>query len=270
MRHLSRPVRQYRGRVAKAAAPAAMLAALALGACATKPPASDVDATQDYEQTNDPLEPTNRFFYDVNTKLIRYTIKPVSQGYVYVVPAPVRGGVHNVLTNLTSPVTFADDVSQGNPRRAGDTFMRLLINSTAGGLGAFDVATAWGYPRHSTSFAVTLALWGIPSGPYLYVPLLGPGSPRDLAGYGADVALDPFTWVPRGYGLLTLNWARYGLGVVDKYARFGPDLEKIEAGALDPYATVRSLYRQNLQSDIDAARKDRDATPPLWTSQKPK
>jgi len=115
--------------------PSLFTAVMALSACATRPPATDRDATAEYEQTNDPLEPTNRFFYDVNDKLDRYTLKPAAEAYVYVVPAPVRTGVHNVLTNLSSPVLLVDDASQGNPRRAGDTFMRFVINSTAGGLG---------------------------------------------------------------------------------------------------------------------------------------
>lgn len=240
------------------------LTALLLAGCATKPPASDVEATQEYQQTNDPLEPTNRFFYGVNDKIDRYTLKPIAQGYVYVVPEPVRTGVHNVLANLSSPVLFADDVSQAHPRRAGTTFMRFLINSTAGGLGIFDVAKGWGYPGHDNGFGITLALWGVPSGPYLYLPILGPSSPRSATGFGIDTALDPFTYVPHGYGLLTLNWARTGLGAIDTRSRFLTDIDKVKAGALDPYATFRSLYRQNQDSQIAAARHDDPATPPSW------
>ncbi len=235
------------------------LSAVTLGGCAgsSAPATGEADAS-------DPYESTNRFFYKVDDTLIRYTIKPVSDGYIYVVPAPVRTGVHNVLANLSSPVLFADDVSQGKPRRAGDTFMRFLINSTAGGLGAFDVAADWGYPGHASNFGVTLALWGVPSGPYLYLPLLGPSSPRALAGSGVDGALDPFSYVPHGYGLLTLNWARYGLGLLDTYSRNENDLEHVKAGALDPYATFRSLYVQHTQSQIDNVRNDNRATPPSW------
>ncbi len=247
--------------------PATILAAaLALSACATKPPATDAEATQEYQQTNDPLEPTNRFFYGVNDKIDRYTLKPIAQGYVYVVPTPVRTGLHNVLANLSSPVLFADDVSQANPRRAGDTFMRFLINSTAGGLGIFDVAKGWGYAAHDTNFGITLALWGVPSGPFLFLPVLGPSSPRAAAGFAADIALDPFTYVPRGYGLLTLNWARFGLGAIDTRSRYLTDLDRVKAGALDPYATFRSLYRQNLASEIEAARQDRRGSQPTLTN----
>jgi phospholipid-binding lipoprotein MlaA len=240
---------------------------LVLSACATKPPASDPDAVADFEQTNDPLEPTNRFFYKVNDTLDRYTLKPVAQGYVAVVPAPVRTGVHNVLSNLSSPVLLTNDVAQANPRHAGDTFMRFLINTTAGGLGIFDVAKGWGYPGHDTGWGVTLGVWGIPSGPYLYVPLLGPGSPRGLAGFALDTASDPFTYVPHGYGLKTLNWARYGVGVIDTRAALLGDLDKVQASALDPYASIRSLYRQHVQSQVDAAKTPAAATPPNWTGQ---
>jgi phospholipid-binding lipoprotein MlaA len=239
---------------------------LALAACATRPPASDPDAVADYEQTNDPLEPTNRVFYKVDDALDTYALKPIAQGYVYVTPQPVRTGVHNLLTNLDSPVLFANDVAQANPRRAGDTFMRFLINSTAGVLGIFDVAKQAGYPGHDSDFNVTLAVWGVPDGPFLYLPVLGPSSPRGVAGYAADAALDPFTYVPHGYGLKTFNWARYGLGIIDTRAELLPDLDKVKASALDPYATFRSLYRQHVQSEVDAAKADGSITPPAWNS----
>lgn len=237
------------------------IAASCLGACATRPPASDAEALQEYRQTNDPLEPTNRFFYKFNDTLDRYTFKPVAQGYVAVVPAPVRTGLHNVLANLSSPVLFGNDVLQANPRRAGDTLSRFLINSTVGVLGTFDVAKGWGIPGHDTSFNVTLGVWGVPDGPFLYLPILGPSSPRGVAGFAGDVALDPFTYVPHGYGLLTLNWARYGLGLVDARAALLGDLDKVQASALDPYATIRSLYRQHTASQIEEDRHDRPMTP---------
>lgn len=243
-------------------APTLALVLLTLGSslpvsgCATRPPAGDAEATQEFRQTNDPLEPTNRFLYDVSDKVDRYTLKPVAQGYMAVVPAPVRNGLHNVLANLGSTVVFVDDVTQANPRRAIDTLARFMINSTMGGLGVYDVAADWGHPAHATSFGVTLALWGVPAGPYLFLPLVGPSSPRGVAGFGVDIAFDPFIYVPNGYGLMTLDWARYGLGLIDTRARVLGDLDHVKAGALDPYATFRSLYRQNLDSQVEAARND--------------
>jgi phospholipid-binding lipoprotein MlaA len=239
-----------------------------LGACAHQPPASDPDAVAEYQQTNDPLEPTNRVFYDVNDAIDRYSLKPVAQAYVYVVPAPVRTGTHNFLANLGSPVLLANDVMQASPRRAGDTFMRFMINSTVGVLGVFDVAKSVGYKEHDTGFGVTMGVWGIPEGPFLYLPILGPTSPRGVAGYAGDMALDPFTYVPKGYGLRTFNWARFGLSAVDTRASLLTDLDKIKANALDPYATIRSLYRQHTQSQVEAAQAAAAAptTPPSWSS----
>src|SRR5580700_2709854 len=105
-------------RTATAMVPPVILA-LGLGGCATKPPASDPDAVADYEQTNDPIEPTNRVFYKIDDALDTYTLKPIAQGYVYITPLPVRTGIHNLLSNLSSPVLFANDVAQAHPRHAG-------------------------------------------------------------------------------------------------------------------------------------------------------
>jgi phospholipid-binding lipoprotein MlaA len=244
---------------------ASMGVALVLAGCAGKPAVTDQAAAGDDEQVNDPYESTNRFFYGVNDKIYAYSIRPLAQGYIYVTPHPVRTGVSNALANLSSPALFANDVAQANPRRAGDTFMRFVINSTVGVVGVFDVAKSVGYRGHDTDFGVTLGLWGVPEGPFLYLPVLGPSSPRGVAGYAANVALDPFTYVPHGYGLVTFNWARFGLTAVDTYATLMPDLDKVKANALDPYATFRSLYRQHVQSQIDESRNDNRLTPPDWT-----
>src|ERR1700722_5952815 len=169
-----------------------------LAGCATPPLASDPDAVADFRQTNDPLEPTNRVFYKINDGIDRYLFKPVAQAYRAVLPEPVRTGIHNVLDNLGGPVRFTNDTLEGKPRRAGDSAMRFLINSTAGVAGIFDVAKHVGYPNHDADFALTLANWNVPEGPYLYLPILGPSSPRDAAGFGADIMIDPFTWIGQG------------------------------------------------------------------------
>jgi phospholipid-binding lipoprotein MlaA len=244
-------------------------AALLLAGCAGKSApttAADAGDAADEDQVNDPYENTNRFFYKVNDTIDTYSLKPIAQGYVYVTPQPVRTGIHNFLANISSPVLFTNDVAQANPKRAGDTFMRFMINSTAGVLGVFDVAKLAGYRAHDTDFGVTLGLWGVPEGPYLYLPFLGPSSPRGATGYALDAAVDPFTYVPHGYGLRTFNWARYGMGVIDTRANLLTDLDKVKANALDPYATIRSLYRQHVQSQINEARDDKRLTPPNWPS----
>jgi phospholipid-binding lipoprotein MlaA len=254
------------GRRLWAGALTAALPLLAAG-CADKPPASDPDAVAEYEQTNDPLEPTNRFFYRVDDTLQRYTLKPVAEGYIAVVPGPARSGIHNFLSNLGTPVVLANDVAEAKSRRAGTTFMRFMINSTAGVLGVFDVAKSLGYKAHDAGFNQTLGVWGVGPGPYLYLPIIGPNSPRSVVGFAMDQATDPFSYVPKGIYLHTFNWARYGLSTIDTYASILPDYEKEKAGALDPYATIRSLYRQHTQSEIEAARNADAITPPDWYAQ---
>jgi phospholipid-binding lipoprotein MlaA len=247
----------------------AALIAATLGACATPPPASDPDAVADFKQLNDPLEPANRVGYAINNGLDTVIFRPLAVAYRYAVPQVIRTHTHNVLTNLGSPVTLADDMLQGKPRRAGDTLMRGLINTTIGVAGIFDVATDWGYPSHETDFGVTLALWGLPEGPFLFLPILGPSDVRDASGFGVDIALDPLTWVGRGTAVTALDWSRYGLSAVDARASVLDELDKIKAGALDPYATFRSLYRQHRASEVEDTRDDDRATVPAWFPQPP-
>lgn len=247
--------------------PAAALLILAVAGCAEAPPASDPEALAEFRDTNDPIEPANRVFYAVNNGIDTYLLKPVAQGYKAVLPDTVRSHIHNFLTNFGNPVLLASDVLQARPARAGDTLMRLLINTTIGVGGIFDVATDWGWPSHEGDAGMTLALWGIPDGPYLFLPVLGPSSPRSAVGFGLDYAASPTSWIGLGPALQTASYAKTGVSAVDSRARVLDDLDKILAQALDPYATIRSLYRQHRQSQIDEAREDRRATIPAWFSQ---
>ncbi len=243
-----------------------MLAAVALlltTACATRPPATDQEALAEYTQNNDPIEPANRFFYKINDGLDTYILAPVARGYRSVVPGAVRRPIHNLITNISSPAVFANDVLQTKPRRAGDTLMRFLINSTAGVGGLFDVASDLGYKAHETDFGVTLALWGVGDGPFLFLPVLGPSNPRDAAGFAGNFGLDPLTYATFG-GSQALSLSRFGVGAVDARERFLDPVDQVKKAALDPYATFRSLYRQNRASQIAATRADDRPTVPAW------
>ncbi len=243
--------------------------AVVLASCATPPPADDPDAVADFKQTNDPLEPTNRVFYAINNGLDTVILRPAAIAYRWAVPGPMRQGIHNLLVNLSSPVQLTNDMLEGKPRRAGDTAMRLLINSTVGVLGIFDVAKKWGYPDHDSDFGMTLASWGVPEGPFLFLPVLGPSDPRDAIGFGVNILLDPFTWIggPHDTGLTAFNWSRYALSAVDARERVLDSLDQIKKTALDPYATFRSLYRQHRHGQIEDMRNDKRATVPAWFPQ---
>jgi phospholipid-binding lipoprotein MlaA len=236
----------------------------ALAGCATKPPASDPEALAAYKQNDDPLEPMNRKLYAFNNALDTYAMKPVAQGYKAVVPRPVRNHVGNVLENLHTPVVFLNDILEAKSRRAGDSLVRFVVNSTVGVAGIFDIASGLGYPSHEADFGITLALWGVGSGPFLYLPVLGPSGPRDAAGFGVGIVSDPFFWIGQGAAVTALGYSRTALTIVNTRAELLKPIDEVKRMALDPYATFRSLYRQHREAAIQAARDDNRATPPDW------
>lgn len=242
------------------------LALLSMAACAARPPADDPDAVAEYKELNDPLEPTNRVFYKVNDTIDTYALRPVAVAYRDYVPGVVRRPIRNVLNNLGQPANFANDVLSAKPRRAGDSLMRFLINTTAGGLGLFDVAADWGYPDHSSDLGQTFALWGVDAGPYLFLPIIGPSNPRDAVGFGGNTVLDPLTWATFGADT-AVNLTRYGANAVDTRERFIDPIDSVKRTALDPYATFRSVSRQNRSDEIAKAREDLPATVPAWFPQ---
>ena len=223
-----------------------LLIALSFSACATRPPASDVDAVWAYEELNDPLEPWNRAMLQLDQGLDTVLFNPVIAVYETVIPEPGRQGVTNVIRNFRAPITLANDILQGEGRRAGITTGRFVVNSTIGVLGLFDVAARMGLPYHSEDFGQTLAVWGVGEGPYLYVPILGPSGVRDLTGYAADAfSSDPMAWV--GYADNPFWWQVeyfYGIALDAKY-RAGPVLDDLKASSIDYYAALRAAYRQN-------------------------
>ncbi len=235
-----------------------------LPGCAAKPAADDADAQAVYRENNDPLEPTNRVFYAVNNGLDTVILRPIAVGYRNIVPGAVRRPIGNLLANLNNPVIFANDVLQTHPRRAGTTFMRLLINTTVGVGGLFDVAGQWGYPAHENDFGVTLALWGLPSGPFVFLPVLGPSNPRDATGYGVDIALDPITWPSNGGGFNTFRITRTVAGAVTIREGLLDTTDSVQKTSLDPYATFRSLYQQHRDSAIKDLQRDEMPTIPAW------
>ncbi|MGH7191090.1 MAG: MlaA family lipoprotein [Acetobacteraceae bacterium] len=241
-----------------------VLAAVALAGCATPPPASQPEALAAFRQTNDPLEPTNRVLYSVSNSIASVTLTPAARAYRAVVPEPVRNNVSDLLSNLGGPVRFANDVLQARPRRAGDTLMRFLINSTFGLGGLFDIASGWGYPDHPSDIGMTLAVWGMPPGPYLFLPLLGPSDPRDTFGFAVSTVASPLRALGSGPAVTAFNWATLGTTTISQYAQNLPGIESIKRTALDPYATFRSLYRQHREAAIEAARKGRQRTIPVW------
>jgi phospholipid-binding lipoprotein MlaA len=222
-----------------------------LAGCAERPNPTDPDAVAEFRFNNDPIEPFNRTMYSVHRGIDRVVLRPVAVGYRKVVPQPVRTGIRNVLGNLRTPVILANDMLQGESRRAGDTLGRFLINSTLGLGGIFDVAgNQLGVRGHAEDYGQTLAVWGVGEGPYLFIPVLGPSNPRDLTGFGLGIAADPLTWIGQGVAVDALTYTRAGLFVVDTRESLIDPLDAVERESLDSYATLRSAYRQRRNAEI--------------------
>jgi len=227
---------------------AAITAGLSLSACGTTRP----------DTNNDPYEATNREIFDINQKIDEVTLRRAAEAYNDHVPEPVRDSVHNTLTNLNLPVVFANDVLQGEPRRAGQTVARFTMNSTFGLGGLFDVASRMGIGEHSEDFGQTLAVWGVGEGPYTVLPLLGPAVPRDAAGRVVDIFFDPTIYL----SIKQHPWWMLGreyFTLLDLRARNMDVLDDIERNSLDYYAATRSLYRQYRANEI---RNGRPEVPP--------
>ncbi len=224
---------------------AAMLAvaAIAISGCATGP---DVNP-------RDPLEPLNRGVYRFNEAVDEAVLKPVAQTYVTVVPSPVRTGVGNFFANLRDAWSALNAALQARPQPAAENFMRFSVNTFLGLGGVLDIASEMGIPRTTLDFGHTLGRWGVPPGPYLVLPLLGPSTVRETAALPVDRRGDLVS--QRVDDVATRNSAQ-ALRLVDTRASLLRAGELLEQVALDKYGFTRDAYLARRQRQIDAARGD--------------
>ncbi len=222
---------------------------LAVSACATPP--TDPVARAEFDKTNDPLEPMNRKILDFNLFLDRILIKPAAQGYRWVVPEYGRNRLRNFLDNLNEPVIFINDTLQGQFSRANTTAGRFLFNSTFGIGGLWDRASQIGMEKQTGDFGQTLYSWGVPDGPYLVLPILGPSNPRDAIGIAVDSYLDPFWYgLTVHYGATSSGLYRWVAMGIDERSRNIESFDEIQKNAIDLYAQLRSLWRQHRASEL--------------------
>ena len=197
----------------------------------------------------DPWERFNRAGYAVEGALDRVLLHPAAVLFRKISPGVAGQGVHNALVNLSEPSAFFNDMLQLRFRRAANTAGRFVTNSTIGFLGLFDVASHLGMVHRDNEFGVTLGRYGVHSGPYLYLPLVGPTTVRDLIGTGVDAALNPLHWVNYANrpGISTGVAVATGL---DLKVTTEPQLNALLSDAADPYATLRSVYLQNKEGEV--------------------
>lgn len=210
----------------------------------------DGDVPGDLVETqDDPLEGLNRVVFGFNYVVDRLILEPSARIYRAVIPRPVRKGVSNVLNNLATPVTLANDVLQGNPEAAANTVKRFMVNSTLGLGGIFDHATGLGEPLHREDFGQTLGSWGVGANPYIVLPIIGPSNPRDMVGMVGDTAVNPMTWILFDAPL----WERSiypGAQIITSREAILDDYDNLRKNSPDLYATVRDLYAQKRQAEI--------------------
>jgi phospholipid-binding lipoprotein MlaA len=229
--------------------PVLALAAALLSACAGRSGAPQATTAAAHTAPGDPFEATNRDILRFNWKVDDAIYRPAAKFYRRAVGPWTRARVRNVLQNINEPVVAANALLQGRPVAAGTSAMRFAVNSTLGLGGMFDLEPIGGPPRQTIDLGQTLYAWGLPDGPYLMLPFAGPFTPRELAGTIGDGFINPLTWVfPFG-----ANFGRAVALGLDERERNIEALDDIRDNSLDPYARLRSLWRQNRDAELGRA-----------------
>jgi phospholipid-binding lipoprotein MlaA len=169
-----------------------------------------------------------------------YVLEPAASGWAKVAPLRVRTSVANFFGNLRFPVVAINDLLQAKPTAAASDVGRFAVNTTVGVLGLFDPATGWGLEEHEEDFGQTLGVWGVPPGPYLVLPILGPSSPRDAAGLGVDYVLAVTPFFVDQYILVGARVVE----AVDRRSLILEEVREAKRSAFDYYVFVRNAYVQ--------------------------
>ena len=227
---------------------AALVLACSFVGCASLPPGSARDP-------RDHIERYNRSMYRFNTAVDHAILRPLARGYARVTPRPVRAGVSNFFGNLGYTKTIGNDIFQGHPLDFGSDVARLVVNTTVGIGGVFDPATRFGLEKHDRDFGQTLGKWGLPTGTYLMLPLLGPSDVRDTFG----LLPDRFMSIE---GQIHDPVLQASLTVVDRIngranmLSFDPAIDS----AYDPYAFVRNVWFQRRDHKVHGDAEPRNQT----------
>ncbi len=223
-----------------------------LSGCASKPDVveTEVEAIEVQVSEIDPYEGFNREVYAFNEVLDDYVAEPISDAYLWVTPQFVQTGVSNFFNNLNDINVVLNDMMQGKLTQGAEDSGRFVVNSTVGLLGLFDVATEIGLEKHEEDFAQTLAVWGVPQGPYLVLPVLGPSTSRGIPGSIFDTAANPATYV--GFPVQAVQ-------MLNARANASGALSFIDEAALDPYVFTRESFlqhRKHLVTDGNSENTD--------------
>ena len=244
-----------------------VLASLALGACAHGGEKLDRVAITQRAQ-DDPWEETNRRIYALSMNVDRKVLIPITDGYRTIVPTTPRRGIGNAYNLLQEPTYLANATLQGKGKSAFRALDRMLVNTVLG-LGVADHATDMGLTAQEHDFGQTMAVWGVPSGPYVFMPLLGPNTARDGVGFLVDFIFDPADQLRARILSRDERYVSLGIRILDTRSGLRDQGEQLLVGAADPYATVRSAWLQLRRYQLfdgnlpDEPEDDLPALPPL-------
>jgi phospholipid-binding lipoprotein MlaA len=224
------------------------------GAVEDEPAAEDEG--REPQGVHDPWQGLNRGIFAFNEFLDMHLIEPIATGWDFVMPEAVQQGLDNFFDNIAVPRRIVNDLLQGKPRKAGDDLGRFAVNTTFGLLGFFDPAGAAGAPAADEDFGQTLGVWGVPTGPYLVLPLFGPSNPRDAVGLAVEsAALSPeFYFIP-----YYVSYPLTGTRLINTRSLALETVRAEREAAFDFYAAVRSAYVQYRANQVrDRAEPEED------------
>jgi phospholipid-binding lipoprotein MlaA len=214
------------------------------------------------DSANDPAELINREVFRANKVFDDIVLKPVARAYVGGVPPELRQGIHNFTNNVGEPIVFANDVLQGNAGRAWNTTQRFAVNSTVGIVGFVDVAGKWGRPHHYADLGQTFGVWGIPPGPAVQIPILGPSNLRDAFGLATTSVAGTFALQGTiGNVVSYTELGATGVDDIDYRSKLLPNTDALEKNSKDLYASTRLIkaqLRAKLVEEGKAGRISRD------------
>ncbi|MDR6913631.1 phospholipid-binding lipoprotein MlaA [Pseudomonas sp. 3296] len=200
---------------------------------------------------DDPWESVNRPIYKFNDVIDTYALKPVAQGYEYITPQFLEDGIHNMFRNVGDVTNLVNNILQAKPAAAGTDTARIIFNTTFGLLGFFDVGTKMGLNRNDEDFGQTLGYWGMGSGPYVMLPLLGPSTLRDAPSKFVDSYTGPYPYIND----VPVRNSVFGLNIVDTRASLLSS-EKLITG--DKYIFIRNAYLQNREFKVKDGKVEDD------------
>lgn len=238
-----------------------VLAAAFLAGCATGP--------REGLAANDPFESFNRTMLQGNKRLDQFVLRPVAKAYDVAVPETLQFILSNELDYLSTPVDFANYMLQGRFEQAGVSLARFTINTVMGGVGLLDPATELGLPKDETDFGVTLGRWGVPEGPFLMLPLLGPATARELPAFVVDRAFSPLTYAGYVGPFQDADGLAPGarlLGIIDTRSDNADLIDQLLYETEDPYVTLRSAYLQRRRAMV-AGPESVDNLPDIFDDQ---